>query len=60
MPKSGHVKEVKEEVPLLEGTPSSGDNIRLVSHRGEGNLHKVFQVTASRKRKLSCGAVLQV
>ena len=32
-PQSGKVKEVKEEVPLLEGTPSSGSDIRLVSHR---------------------------
>ena len=54
VPQSGKVKEVKEEVPLLEGTPSSGGEVRLISHRGEES--DAFQITASSKRKLSCGA----
>ena len=57
-PQSGKVKEVKEEVPPVEGPPSTGDVIRLVSNKGEENSQKlnVFQVTASSKKKLSCGA----
>ena len=47
VPQSGKVKEVKEEVPLLERTPSSAGEVGLVTHRGEETSSKVFQITAS-------------
>ena len=53
-PQAGRVKEVKQEVPPVEGTPSTEGNIGLVSHRREDL--DIFQVTASSKKKLSCGA----
>ena len=53
-PKAERVKEVKEELPTLEGTLSSGGNVGLVTN-GRWK-PSTFQVTDSRGLRLSCGA----
>ena len=48
------MKEVKEELSPREGTLSSGGDVGLVTNGGEEL--STFQVTASNKKKMSCGA----